>query len=168
MCMCMWCDVVYVCMCYRFWTRGYVLVRQVLYYFFFLWYWSLNSGLTPWATPSSPFLWWIFFEIGSPQLFALADFDPPHLCLLRARITCVSHLLQPASSFCSGYFGDSVLPFAQASLAHPSILCFPLLLEWQVCAPTPSFFLLRWGLTNFIIVELAWNCDPPHLSLFSN
>jgi hypothetical protein len=40
------------------------------------------------------------------------------------------------------------------------------LLEWQTHATMPSFFPLRWGLTNlFLLPELAWNPDPPDLSL---
>jgi hypothetical protein len=29
-----------------------------------LWYWSLNSGPTPWATPPAPFLWLVFSREG--------------------------------------------------------------------------------------------------------
>jgi hypothetical protein len=25
-----------------------------------LWYWDLNSGSSPWATPPALFLWWVF------------------------------------------------------------------------------------------------------------
>jgi hypothetical protein len=36
------------------------------------------------------------------------------------------HFSHASSPFCSGYFGDGVLLFAQASLDHdPTILCFP-------------------------------------------
>jgi hypothetical protein len=40
------------------------------------WYWGLNSGLTLWVTPSTLSLWWVFFEIGSWELFAWAGFEP--------------------------------------------------------------------------------------------
>jgi hypothetical protein len=43
-------------------------------FFFFLWYWTLNSGPTPQVIPQVPsqhfFLWWIFFKIGAHELFA--------------------------------------------------------------------------------------------------
>jgi hypothetical protein len=46
------------------------------------------------------------------------------------------------------------LTFAQASLdCDCPILCFLPLLGWQVCTTIPSFFLLRWDLTNFFF---AW------------
>jgi hypothetical protein len=51
------------------------------------------------------------------------------------------HLSHSSSPFCSGYFGDRVLLFAQTGLdCDPPILGFPQLLEWQVHATTPSFF----------------------------
>jgi hypothetical protein len=31
-------------------------------FFFFLWYWGLNSGPTPWATPPALFLWTVFWD----------------------------------------------------------------------------------------------------------
>jgi hypothetical protein len=36
-------------------------------WFFFLWYWGLNSGPTPWASPPALFMkgFFFFFEIGS-------------------------------------------------------------------------------------------------------
>jgi hypothetical protein len=38
-------------------------------FIYFLWYWGLNSGPTPWVTPPALFLWWVFFKIGSHELF---------------------------------------------------------------------------------------------------
>jgi hypothetical protein len=43
--------------------------------FFFFQYWSLNSGPTPWSTPPARFLWKIFSEIGSGELFAWDGFE---------------------------------------------------------------------------------------------
>jgi hypothetical protein len=40
-----------------------------------VWYWRLNSGPTPWATPSALFCDF-FFKIGSCKLFAKAGFEP--------------------------------------------------------------------------------------------
>jgi hypothetical protein len=31
------------------------------YYYYYLQYWGLNSGPTPWATPPTLLLWWVFF-----------------------------------------------------------------------------------------------------------
>jgi hypothetical protein len=60
------------------------------------------------------------------------------------------HLSHTSSVFLLWYFGDRVLLFAQVSLDHdPPILLIPLLLGWQACTTMPSFFLLRWCLTNF-------------------
>jgi hypothetical protein len=42
----------------------------------FLLYWSLNSGLTPSATPPALFFCEEFFEIGSHELFVRAGFKP--------------------------------------------------------------------------------------------
>jgi hypothetical protein len=48
--------------------------------FFFLWYWGLNSGPSPWVTspaPPPPFSFVkVFFEIGSCELLAWAGFEP--------------------------------------------------------------------------------------------
>jgi hypothetical protein len=42
------------------------------------------------------------------------------------------------------------------------ILCFPLLLRWQLCVTTPSFFSpVRWGLS--FLCRLLWNHDAPNL-----
>jgi hypothetical protein len=55
-----------------------------------------------------------------------------------------------SSPFCSEYFRDSVLLFAQAPLDHsPPILSFQWSLEWQACTTTPSIFPLRQGLLMF-------------------
>jgi hypothetical protein len=43
--------------------------------FFLLWYWSLNSGPIPWATPPPLYLWRVFIEIGFHKLFAWAGFE---------------------------------------------------------------------------------------------
>jgi hypothetical protein len=70
-------------------------------------------------------------------------------------------LSHTSSSFCSGYFGDRVLFFVQAGWdCDPPSSRFQLLLGWQVSAIIPSFFLLRWGLMNYL-PRLASNCDPP-------
>jgi hypothetical protein len=45
------------------------------FFFVFLWCWSLNSGLTRWATPSALFVLGIF-EIGFHKLFAQVGFKP--------------------------------------------------------------------------------------------
>jgi hypothetical protein len=45
------------------------------FFFFFLQYWGLNSGPSPWATPSAQFFLIAFFEIGSRELFAQAGFE---------------------------------------------------------------------------------------------
>jgi hypothetical protein len=58
------------------------------------------------------------------------------------------HLSHTSSTFCSGYFGDGshFLP----SLDHNPVLCFPLLLGWQMHATMASFFLpLRWCVLYF-------------------
>jgi hypothetical protein len=44
------------------------------FFLIFLWYWDLNSGPSPWATPPALFCEG-FFEIGSLELFAWADFE---------------------------------------------------------------------------------------------
>jgi hypothetical protein len=63
-------------------------------FFSFLWYWGLNSGPTPWATPPALFCEG-FFKTGSHKLFAWAGFEPRSFSLSAscwvARITGVSH-----------------------------------------------------------------------------
>jgi hypothetical protein len=44
-------------------------------FFFFFWYWGLNSGPSPWATPPALFVMGIF-ETGSHKLFAQVSFEP--------------------------------------------------------------------------------------------
>jgi hypothetical protein len=41
---------------------------QDTFFSFFLWYWGLNSGPSPWATPLALFLWRVFRD-RIPQLF---------------------------------------------------------------------------------------------------
>jgi hypothetical protein len=50
----------------------YITDHNLLQYFlfFFLWYWSLNSGTTSWATPPTLSCDLFFFEIRSHELFA--------------------------------------------------------------------------------------------------
>jgi hypothetical protein len=43
--------------------------------FSFLQYWGLNSGLSPWETPSTQFFVIEVFEIGSHELFSQASFE---------------------------------------------------------------------------------------------
>jgi hypothetical protein len=57
------------------------------------------------------------------------------------------------------------LLFAKACLDHDSILCFPLLLEWQGHATMPSLFSIMMGSYINILPRLAWNCDLADLSL---
>jgi hypothetical protein len=66
-----------------------MLAKQVLYhlnyssspfhvrvgFFFFFWYWGLNSGPTPWTTQPALFSEG-FFKIGSHELFAQAGCEP--------------------------------------------------------------------------------------------
>jgi hypothetical protein len=54
-----------------------------IYAFFF---WDLNSGPTPWATPPALFFVMGFFEIGSHELFTLAGFKPQSSYLHLQRI----------------------------------------------------------------------------------
>jgi hypothetical protein len=49
-------------------------LQHCSFFFFFLWYWGLNAGLIPWATPPAPFVLDIF-EIWSRELFAWVGFE---------------------------------------------------------------------------------------------
>jgi hypothetical protein len=75
------------------------------------------------------------------------------------------HLSLASSHFCSGYFGDKVLLFVQASLyQEPPILCFLLWQGWQIYTTMPSFH--PWNrVSQTFWPELACNGDPPDLSL---
>jgi hypothetical protein len=68
---------------------------------------------------------------------------------------CLSHASNP---FCSGYFGNSVLLFAQASLDHDPI--FPGMTGVHTM---PSYFLLRWGVLQAFSFwsGLAWIMTLP-------
>jgi hypothetical protein len=78
------------------------------------------------------------------------------------------HLSYAFSSFCCDYFGDRVSLFIQAGLySNPPVLPFLSLLGWQASTTRPSFFPLRWNLTNFFS-RLASNHDPPDLNLPSS
>jgi hypothetical protein len=48
---------------------------KVFYFIYFLWYWSLNSGPTTWATPPV-FFCEGFFRDRSHEPFAWAGFEP--------------------------------------------------------------------------------------------
>jgi hypothetical protein len=41
-------------------TLQFLLLSYLFFFFFFLWYWGLNLGTSPWATPPVLFLWWVF------------------------------------------------------------------------------------------------------------
>jgi hypothetical protein len=61
-------------------------------------------------------------------------------------------LITTSNPFCFGYFEDKVLFFAHASLESSLIFFLHFLpLGYQVCATTPSFFPLKWGVTNFFV-----------------
>jgi hypothetical protein len=49
-------------------------IGRTLLFFFFGWYWSLNSGLTPWAIHQPIFVMGLF-KIASCELFAWAGFE---------------------------------------------------------------------------------------------
>jgi hypothetical protein len=82
------------------WTQGFISTKQALYHtsrpcLFLLcvcvWYWGLNSGPSPWATPPVLFL---FFKIGSHGTTCLSWLWTDSLLVSAswvARITCVSH-----------------------------------------------------------------------------
>jgi hypothetical protein len=55
-----------------------------LYFCLCVWYWSLNSGPLPWATPSALFLWWVCSRQGLENylLQLVSNHDPTDLCLL--------------------------------------------------------------------------------------
>jgi hypothetical protein len=73
------------------------------------------------------------------------------------------HLSHASSLFCSGYFEDSVLLFAQANLHYNSLI-----LHFLTLPPHHTqLFPLCVGLANFL-PRLAWNCDPPSLSLLGS
>jgi hypothetical protein len=114
---------------------------------------------------------WVVEKIGFPLFFVLFFF----FTLARQMLY---HLSPACMPFCSGYFGDRVSLFAQASLDHSPMLRFPLSLGWQTLAPMPNFFLLRWGLANvfcsgwsetmilpLLAFSVAW--DERHVSLCS-
>jgi hypothetical protein len=62
---------------------------------------------------------------------------PQGFMLTRQALYCLSNTTGP---FCSGYFGNMVLIFAQAGLGYDSsILNFPLLLECRHITPHPAF-----------------------------
>jgi hypothetical protein len=69
---------------------------------------------------------------------------------------------------CSGYFGNNVSLFAQTGLElDPSVLYFPPLLRWQVCAMKFNFF--HWdGVLQMFLPMLSWNCNHPDFSLLCN
>jgi hypothetical protein len=65
----------------------YVCVFLFLFFFFFLRYWSLSSGLTPWATLSDLFgdvFFWQGLQNCLPRL--ALNYDPPDLCFLSSQI----------------------------------------------------------------------------------
>jgi hypothetical protein len=87
------------------WKHGIVRQRSIVLqvgitssralFVFFFQGWDLNSGPTPWASPPALFLWWVFFEIGSHELFAQAGFELrsswsllPQQLRLQAWVTC--------------------------------------------------------------------------------
>jgi H+/Cl- antiporter ClcA len=75
-----------------------------------LWYWGLNSGPTPWATPPALFVFSII-KIGSHELFAQAGFELWSSWV--ARIVGMSHQ-------CPAFF----LFFLPFSLLFLSGLCY--------------------------------------------
>jgi hypothetical protein len=44
-------------------------VHRIIAFFFFLWYWGLNSRPSPWATPPALFLWSVFQDRVSQTIF---------------------------------------------------------------------------------------------------
>jgi hypothetical protein len=53
-----------------------ILVFCFVLFLHFLWYWGLNSGPTPWATPPAHFYeFFFYFERGSHELFAWIGFE---------------------------------------------------------------------------------------------
>jgi hypothetical protein len=68
----------------------------------------------------------------------------------KLKALCKASLSYTSNPFCSGYFENMVLLFAQVGLdCDPPIFGFLPHLEWQALTTMPSFFLLRWGLENF-------------------
>jgi hypothetical protein len=68
------------------------------------------------------------------------------------------HLSRASNHFCSGYFGDRVLLFAQSDQDHdPCILSLPLSLGWQADITTPGYFQIRRDFASFF----AWKSLGP-------
>jgi hypothetical protein len=106
---------------------------------FFLRYWNLNSGPTPWTTPS-PFLWWFFLKDSVSRTICLGWLRTVILLITAswvARITGVSHW-HPARMCSSpaGFQAGSKAPFlALCSKAEkPSQRTTQLLVYLSICA----------------------------------
>jgi hypothetical protein len=70
------------------------------------------------------------------------------------------YLRHAFNPFCSGYFGDRVSLFAQASQDHD-----PLPLLGWARVTMPRFFSTEIESHEFFFPRLAWKCDPSNLSL---
>jgi hypothetical protein len=116
---------------------------------------SLPSSLPPFLPSLFPSLFPSFFGSTGVRIEGF----------LLVRLVLYPSIHTPSSPFCSGYFGDRVPFFAQASLD-----CNPPIYVSHCCGMTgvnhyAQPFLFRLGLTNFFFARLTWNCDPPSPSL---
>jgi hypothetical protein len=71
--------------------------------------------------------------------------------------------------FCSGYFGDRVLLFAQVGLDH----CLPIFMLPAISGMTGvqhhiQLFSIAMGVSQIFLLGLACNHDPPELNLSNN
>jgi hypothetical protein len=92
---------------------------------------GLNLGLTPWANPPALFLWWVFSEIGSWELFTQGWLWTAILLISAspvARITGVSH----RRLACYSCFLNSL----KLMLSHPG--CFPPSWDHRLPVAMPS------------------------------
>jgi hypothetical protein len=88
--------VVFMCLIF---TKNYkrkklsIFFYKGLFFFFFLQLLRFEPRAYTLSHSTSPFMWWIFFKIGSHDLFAQVIFKPQSsdLFLLRVRIIGVSH-----------------------------------------------------------------------------
>jgi hypothetical protein len=135
-------------------------------FIFFLWYWSLNSGPIPWATPPALFCE-VFFQDKVSQTICPGWLQTAIFLIYAswvARITGMSHWC--LATLVIFKIGSKFMP----QLAWTVILfTLPAQLGWQVCATMPSFLLVEdfYWLVN-ILAWLASNHYPPKLHLVSS
>jgi hypothetical protein len=124
--------------------------RQILFYFFF-WYWGLNSGTSPWATAPDLILWRVF-EIGSHRTICPGWLWTAILLISAswvARITGVSHWHTAPGQFWTG------LLFLFVSRGFFATLCNIIshFLAFESCDLNTSF--QRGGVSVVLGIELT-------------